>query len=111
MHRDAAIACRRPDTQPPDTSLETPPMMPAIRPDERDPSTVLPASTYRRNQAVWAYVRGKWRPGSVDLASDLAIALTYETSSPRGGTAVDTFTDLYVMPRDETEPEPHDPGS
>jgi hypothetical protein len=74
---------------------------PGCDPDERDPSHIAPADSYRRNEAVWVYRNGSWHPGVVNGVSPLAVMVTYQSILGRG-TVVDTVTPQYLMPHGES---------
>ncbi len=71
---------------------------PTCDPHRRDPAALAPASSYRRNDPVWVYRQGAWRPGVVEGASDVAIMATYRHAGGTG-TLVDTMTAKYVLAR------------
>lgn len=77
--------------------------VPTIDPDQRDQASIAPTDTYRPADPVWVYRTGTWRPGIIELASSRAATVTYRTSSVRG-TAVDTMTARYVLPRVDLDP-------
>jgi hypothetical protein len=75
---------------------------PNIDPHERDQSTIAPTDTYRPADPVWVYRTGTWRAGVVELSSARAATVTYRNSAR--GTAVDTMTARYVLPRVDADP-------
>jgi diguanylate cyclase (GGDEF)-like protein len=74
------------------------PSAPTCDPRQRDPVEVAPAGTYRRNDPVWVYREGAWRPGVVESASHRAVMATYRHTESTG-TVVDTMTAEYVLVR------------
>jgi hypothetical protein len=80
---------------------------PTFDPIKRDPADVAPASTYHRDDPVWVHRHGAWRPGVVEDASAKAVMATYRCATGRG-TAVDTMSAQFVLPRSDAElPRPH----
>ncbi|OLB79087.1 MAG: hypothetical protein AUI14_11485 [Actinobacteria bacterium 13_2_20CM_2_71_6] len=75
------------------------PAPPTCDPHERDPADLVPASAYQRNDPVWVYRDGAWRPGVVESASYRAVMATYRHAGGTG-TVVDTMTAEYVLARD-----------
>lgn len=69
---------------------------PSFGPNDRDPATVAPAASYRRDEPVWVYRDGAWLPGMVNGASSLAVMVTYQRIGGRG-TVVDTVTAQYLI--------------
>ncbi|HEY8474478.1 MAG TPA: hypothetical protein VIL37_17830 [Natronosporangium sp.] len=65
-------------------------------PQDRDPAQVAPAHSYRRDDPVWVYRDGSWKPGVVNGASPLAVMVTYQSTTGRG-TVVDTVTAEYLV--------------
>jgi diguanylate cyclase (GGDEF)-like protein len=80
------------------------PAAPTREPHRRDPAAVAPAGTYKRNDPVWVYRQGAWRPGVVESASHRAVMATYR-SAAGSGTGVDTMTPEYVLARHATDPQ------
>ena len=84
---------------------------PGLDPDRRDPAEVSPTDSYHPTDPVWVYRGGAWCSGVVEAASAVAATVTYRPATARG-TAVDTLTAKYLLPR--TEPDPaldRDPAS
>jgi hypothetical protein len=77
--------------------------VPTIDPDLRDPSTVAPTDSYRRDDPVWVFRGGGWRAGVIEAASTRAAMVTYRPSDSRG-TGVDTLTAQLILARDERDP-------
>jgi diguanylate cyclase (GGDEF)-like protein len=75
---------------------------PTCHPLERDPASLAPADSYRRNDPVWVYRDGAWRPGVVEGASHGAVMATYRHAGGTG-TLVDTMTAEYVLDRAVTD--------
>jgi hypothetical protein len=59
---------------------------------------VAPANSYRRDDPVWVYREGAWRPGVVESASGWAVMATYRYAGGTG-TVVDTMAAEYVLAR------------
>jgi hypothetical protein len=76
---------------------------PTLDPGRRDPAKVAPADSYHPADRVWVYRGGTWCPGLVETASALAATVTYRPAAAPG-TAVDTLTAPYLLPR--TDPDP-----
>ena len=76
---------------------------PTLDPDRRDPADVCPTDSYRPADPVWVYRAGAWCTGIVEAASALAATVTYRPATVRG-TAVDTLTARFLLPR--TQPDP-----
>jgi diguanylate cyclase (GGDEF)-like protein len=87
---------------------------PTCDPHQRDPHDVAPASSYRRNDHVWVYREGAWRPGVVESASGWAVMATYRYAGGTG-TVVDTMAAEYVLARTDADTqldrETCDPGA
>jgi diguanylate cyclase (GGDEF)-like protein len=83
--------------------IPTQPADPIPDPGRRDPTAVAPAGTYKRNDPVWVYRQGAWRPGVVESASSRAVLATYRNAAG-AGTGVDTMTAEYVLARDAADP-------
>src|SRR6266545_44456 len=79
-----------------DTSTDS--LTPTCHPHQRDPADVEPASTYQRDDPVWVYREGAWRPGVVESASAWAVMATYRYAGGTG-TVVDTMAAEYVLAR------------
>lgn len=75
---------------------------PTCDPIRRDPSDVAPASTYHRGDPVWVHRNRAWRPGVVEGAASTAVMVTYRCAEGRG-TAVDTMSAQYVVPRADVD--------
>ncbi len=71
--------------------------LPTCDPHQREAGDVAPASSYRRDDPVWVYREGAWRPGVVESASSWAVMATYRYTGT--GTVVDTMAAEYVMAR------------
>jgi diguanylate cyclase (GGDEF)-like protein len=71
---------------------------PTCDPYHRDPAGLAPAAAYRRDDPVWVYRAGAWRPGVVETASCRAVTATYRHADGPG-TVVDTMTAEYVVAR------------
>jgi hypothetical protein len=76
---------------------------PGWDPDQRDPSHIAPADSYRRDDAVWVFRNGSWHPGVVNGVSPLAVMVTYQSIGGRG-TVVDTVTSQYLVLDRHPEP-------
>jgi hypothetical protein len=76
---------------------------PTFDPDRRDPTEVAPTDSYHKADPVWVHRGGNWRAGVVESASTRAATVTYRPNSARG-TAVDTLTARYLMPRADVDP-------
>lgn len=79
------------------------PSAPTLDPGRRDPADVSPTDSYRPADPVWVYRGGTWCAGVVEAASALAATVTYRPTTARG-TAVDTLTAKYLLPRAEPDP-------
>jgi hypothetical protein len=83
---------------------------PTIDPQERKPIDVAPTSSYHAADRVWVYRAGTWRAGVVEAASSRAATITY-LPGDTPGTAVDTLTAEYLLPRTDidhrVDPKPH----
>ena len=77
---------------------------PTVDPQRRDPAGVAPAGSYRRDDPVWVYRDGAWRPGVVENASGRAVLVTYRHAGGTG-TVVDTMTAEYVVARAAVDPQ------
>jgi hypothetical protein len=75
---------------------------PTLDPGLRDPADVASTDSYRPADPVWVYRGGTWCAGVVEAASAMAATVTYRPTTARG-TAVDTLTARYLLPR--TEPD------
>lgn len=64
----------------------------------REPAQAAPASTYQPGDRVWVYRNGAWRPGVVEAVASMAVMATYRCADGQG-TAVDTMSARYVLPR------------
>jgi diguanylate cyclase len=71
---------------------------PTFDPHRRDRAGVAPAGSYRRDDPVWVYRDGAWRPGVVENASGRAVLVTYRHCDGTG-TVVDTMTAEYIAAR------------
>lgn len=76
---------------------------PTIDPNDLDPAKVPPANTYHPADRVWVYRAGGWHAGVVVAASQRAATVQYRPGSG-GGTAVDTLTAEYLIPRVDIDP-------
>lgn len=76
---------------------------PTFGPTDRDPDSVAPTDSYHRFDRVWVYRGTRWCAGVVEQSSHRAATVTYRPGSSRG-TAVDTLTAMYLVPRDEPDP-------
>jgi hypothetical protein len=77
---------------------------PTFEPHRRDRASVAPAGSYRRDDPVWVYREGAWRPGVVECASGRAVLATYRHAGGTG-TVVDTMTAEYVVARAAVDPQ------
>jgi diguanylate cyclase (GGDEF)-like protein len=75
---------------------------PTCAPVSREPSQAAPASAYQAGDRVWVYRNGAWRPGVVEGAASMAVMATYRCADGRG-TAVDTMSARYVLPRADVD--------
>jgi hypothetical protein len=76
---------------------------PTIDPNDLDPADVPPVDSYRPADPVWVYRSGTWQAGVIVAASRRAATVTYRPA-PGRGTAVDTLTAPYLLPRADADP-------
>lgn len=76
---------------------------PSVDPAHLDPAAIPPVDSYRPKDPVWVYRTGAWRAGVIVSASSTAATVTYRPGDALG-TAVDTLTALYLLPRIDTDP-------
>ena len=74
----------------------------AAAPTGDHPADPVPARMYRRDDPVWVYREGAWRPGVVESASGRAVMATYRFAGGRG-TVVDTMAAEFVLARDAAD--------
>jgi diguanylate cyclase (GGDEF)-like protein len=84
--------------------LGQPGAAPTLDPHHRDSADLASAGTYRRDDPVWIYRDGAWRPGVVENASRRAVLVTYRHGAATG-TVVDTVTAEYVAARNGVDPQ------
>jgi diguanylate cyclase (GGDEF)-like protein len=77
---------------------------PTFDPYRRNRAALAPAGSYLRDDPVWVYRDGSWRPGVVECASRRAVLVTYRLCGGTG-TVVDTMTAEYVVARDASDPQ------
>ena len=77
---------------------------PTLDPQCRDRADLAPAGSYQRDDPVWVYRDGAWRPGVVENASPRAVLVTYRHAGGTG-TVVDTMTAEYVVARNAVDPQ------
>ena len=77
---------------------------PTFDPYRRASADLAPAGSYLRDDPVWVYRDGSWRPGRVESASRRAILVTYRLCGGTG-TVVDTMTAEYVVARNASDPQ------
>ena len=76
---------------------------PTIDPNDLDPTEIAPADSYHPADPVWVYRAGNWCAGVIVAASNRAATVTYRPGNARG-TAVDTLTATYLVPRADIDP-------